>query len=153
MCAIPFLPAVPSSLIPAAMSSMETEEDSHVVSAAQVGQQQRWQMRHRVARKKGATHCVSVGHLRRATHECFAARCCTVQVSEHALDSMQAEEVDPEETKDLQLVEYAALKAEAAAEGKDQYMRVPVPPHRSDKGGRARQRKLARGTEALAGVL
>jgi len=65
---------------------MDTEDDSHVVSAA--------------------------------------------QVSEHALDSMENEEVDPEETKNLQLVEYAALKAEAAAEGKDQYLRVPVPPHR-----------------------
>lgn len=53
------------------------------------------------------------------------------QVESGALDSLQYEEVDPAETANLQLVDYPALTAEQINDGKDQYLRVPVPPHRS----------------------
>lgn len=54
------------------------------------------------------------------------------QVESSTLDSLDYGSVDPKETENLEIVEYPALSAEQINEGAEQYVRVPVPPHRSD---------------------
>lgn len=55
----------------------------------------------------------------------------SLQVENSSLDSLVYAEVDPEETKNIEITEYPALTAEQVNDGKEQYLRVTVPPHRS----------------------
>lgn len=74
---------------------------------------------------------------------CDAALSSSAQVESSTLDSLDYGSVDPKETENLEIVEYPALSAEQINEGAEQYVRVPVPPHRSDTTHHAQRVRTA----------
>lgn len=67
-----------------------------------------------------------------------------VQVESESLSNLAYTEVDPEETKNIEISEYPALTAEQINDGKEQYLRVTVPPHRSGQEGKRAEGRATR---------